>query len=167
MADVGDVVIYGTGGVCRITDRRVENFGGSPREYLILSRLSEKERTTIFVPADNEALLATMQKVIAPEEWEGLRRSATPYTEEEWSTDGRIRVKRMREVLGSASREALIRLILTLGGNLLDGGKYTTAEENACHRAAAMLYEELSLVFSLKLDDVIPYLLGRMDLSVK
>ncbi len=167
MPKVGDVVIYGTGGVCRILDRRVEGFAGSPREYWILSRLSEKERTTIFVPVDNEALVATMQTIIAPEEWERLRRNAHPFSEEEWSSDGRTRVKQMREVLGSACREALIRLIVTLGPALLDGAKCTAAEENACARATAMLNEELSLVFSIKPDEVIPYLLGRIDCAVK
>ena len=48
MPKVGDVVIYGTGGVCRIRDKKEECFGGTPREYYILERLSDKDHTTIF-----------------------------------------------------------------------------------------------------------------------
>lgn len=167
MPTVGDVVIYGTGGVCRIRDKKEECFGGTPREYYILERLSDKDHTTIFVPVDNAQLIANMQRVLSPDEWEDLRKTLTPFPEAEWPRDGRGKAKRMNELLTSADRVALVRLILTVGAELSEHGKLTAAEENNCLRAASMLYGELSLVFVIGRDEVIPYLLGRIELSCK
>ena len=59
MFRVGECVIYGSSGACRIADVRQESFTGAPREYYVLVPLSGG--SSVFVPTDNEQLVARMR----------------------------------------------------------------------------------------------------------
>jgi CarD family transcriptional regulator len=61
--DVGEYVVYGTNGICRITD--IKNMTLSPiigeRNYYILEQVNSKS-STIYVATDNEKLCAKMRR---------------------------------------------------------------------------------------------------------
>lgn len=65
MYEVGGYVSYRSDGVCKIIDIRKENFGvvGKDTLYYVLSPVSD-EKSTFFVPVDNEALVSMMRKVL-------------------------------------------------------------------------------------------------------
>lgn len=161
---VGELVIYGTSGVCRIEDLRDESFAGAARRYYILRPLTETGNTRIYVPADNEALVAGMQELLSGEVLIDTVVNTPAYPAEEWPQDGRARNKRCKELLSSGNRECLIRLVKTVKGG---GQTPTPAEESACLRAAAMLYQEFSLSLELDLPDMIPFLLGEMIAHIR
>ncbi len=161
---VGELVIYGTSGVCRIEDLRDESFAGAARRYYILRPLTETGNTRIYVPADNEALVTGMQELLSPDALLETAKSTPPYSIEEWPQDGRARNKRCKELLATGNRECLIRLIKTVKGSKQPP---TPAEEAACLRAAAMLYQEFSLSLELDLPDMIPFLMGEISVNIR
>lgn len=164
MKTVGELVVYGANGVCKIEDLREESFAGTPRLYYILHPISEQGNSRIFVPADNESLTAEMRAILQPEELYATVRSLAPFGEDEWPVDGRSRSKRCRDLLATGGREPFIRLIKTVRGQEKEP---SASEESACNRAAAMLYQEFSLVLELEKGDVIPFILGEKEPSPK
>ncbi len=157
---IGELIIYGTSGVCRIEDIREENFTGVARAYYILRPTDNTCKSKIFVPVDNEALVAMMHKLLSPKELLAVTR-ATPCIEaDKWPQDGRARNKTCKELLASGERASLIALVKTISQA---GYKPTAAEESACLRAATMLYEEFSLIFNLSFADTIPTIMGEIE----
>ena len=52
----GDVVVYGSQGICRITGTEKMRVGGKSTVYFILNPVSGKTQR-FFVPSDNEKLM--------------------------------------------------------------------------------------------------------------
>ena len=160
----GELVIYGTSGVCRIEDIGEESFTGEVRPYYILRPTADTGNSKIFVPADNEALVASMQPLLSAEELLTLVGNTPAIARREWPQDGRARNKRCKEILSSGDRASLISLIKTVR---TVGHTPTAAEETSCLRAAAMLHQEFSLVFEVTPAEMIPLILGETEPKIK
>lgn len=160
MPNIGDTVIYGTSGPCRITGKEEKTFGTATREYYLLTPLSANRSTVIFVPTDNPALLANMHAPLTAKELAALLPTVTPFSDAEWGKDSRAHTKTCRAVLGSGDRIGLLRLVRTVLGESCS--KPTNSEEASARRACAMLYEEFSLTLDLCPEDVIPLILGQI-----
>ena len=67
--DKGDLVSYGTNGICCIEDIRFMSFSSGAKKsmYYILKPEASGE-STIFVPAENEKLVSKMRKLMTKEE---------------------------------------------------------------------------------------------------
>ena len=63
----GDVVVYGSQGICRITGTEKMRVGGKSTVYFILNPVYRKN-SKIFVPSDNEKLMEKMHSVIEKDE---------------------------------------------------------------------------------------------------
>ena len=161
---IGKQILYGTSGVCRIEDIREESFTGVTRSYYILCPLGDAGKSKIFVPTDNEALVAMMHELLSPKALLELTQATPRIGASEWPQDGRARNKKCKELLASGDRTSLIALIKTV---CAPGHTPTAAEEAACLRAATMLYQEYSLVLDLTLADMIPLILGKIEPTIK
>ena len=64
---VEDAVLYGSDGICRISEIVTRDFGGAPVEYYVLKPIRQ-EASTIYVPVNNEALVHKMRHVLPEEE---------------------------------------------------------------------------------------------------
>lgn len=164
MKTVGELVVYGASGVCRIEDVREENFSGSARCYYILRPITEQGNDRIFIPVDNAQLVSGMKAVLQPQEVLTLVRETQPFAASEWPADGRSRSKLSRDILAAGDRLRMVQLIKTIYGR---AKAPSSTEEAICHRAAAMLYQEFSLVLELGKADVIPFVMGEYVPSIK
>lgn len=159
MRSVGELVVYGASGVCRIEDIREESFSGSARCYYILHPITEQGNSRIFIPVDNEKLVGDMRDLLQAEELYEMVARVEPFSlTAEWPQDGRMRSKLCRDILASGDREQLIRIVKTVFGVRKSP---SAAEEAAANRAAIMLYYEFSLSLQLEKADVIPFVLGK------
>ena len=70
---VGDRVIYGFQ-VCEIVDIKPQTIGKIKRDYYVLSPIFDA-KNTLYLPTDNEKLVAKMRKVLSEEEILGLIKS--------------------------------------------------------------------------------------------
>ncbi len=158
---IGELVIYGTNGVCKIEDLRNEDFAGEARLYYILRPVAESGKTCIYVPADNELLVGGMRELLPADGLLAALAEAGPYLGDEWPSDGRGRNKRCKELLASGNRTALIRLIKTLKTESATR-TLTAAEEAVCMRAASMLHQEFCLSFRITPAEMIPFIMGEL-----
>ncbi len=172
MFTIGTYVAYRAEGVCVISDIREENFGaiGEKNKYYILSPLGDN-RSTVFVPMDNETLCSMMRRLLSAEEIHSLAESLKD-KRTEWISDNRTRNARFREILSLGDREELIILVNTLHEHisrvLADKKKPTGIDENTLRRAKRMLYDEFSATTDLASEeDIIPLLCGELKLNNK
>lgn len=82
MFNVNDTILYGTHGICKISDITEQNFNGSTKKYYILQPLHNVS-STIYVPMDNEKLLAKIRRILSEEELYELIK-AMPDKETTW-----------------------------------------------------------------------------------
>lgn len=166
MFSVNDYVLYGSTGICRITDKRCERFGGTvEKEYYILQP-AYSNNCTIYVPTGSEAA-AKMQPVLSAGEVFDLIR-AMPEEETVWIKDENLRKENYMEILKTGNREKLIQLVKTLYLHKQDriekGRKFYAADETILAAAEKLLYGEFALVLHIQPEDVVPFIKNQLQL---
>lgn len=172
MFEIGSYVSYRAEGVCVISDIREERFGalGQVTKYYILSPVGD-EKSTVFVPLDNEGLVSMMRPLLSAEQ---IMAAVSELREErmEWIEESRLRNMRFREIFSEGDRRHIIVLLNTVveHSEMLRaaGRKVGTTDENAQYRAQSVLFEEFSMTTDLaSLDEVLPLLRGEITLKDK
>ena len=172
MFDIGSYVSYRAEGVCVISDIREERFGalGGLAKYYILSPIGD-EKSTVFVPMDNEGLVSMMRPLLSATE---ILEMVEELREErmEWIEESRLRNIRFREIVSDGDRRQLIVLLNTVAehSEMLRtiGKKVGSTDENAQHRAQTMLFEEFSMTTDLRsAEEILPLLRGERELKAR
>ena len=172
MFTVGSYVIYRAEGVCVISDIREESFGaiGEKNSYYILSPVGD-EKSTVFVPVDNERLCSMIRRLLSPEEIMELARELRD-ERLEWLPDSRARNLRYRDILSLGDRRDLIVLANSVMAIMKEGKnsdkRLTGTDENALRRAKRMLYDEFTATSEIRTeDDVLRILAGELTVQPK
>lgn len=157
MYQIGDVVSYGTTGVCRIaalTERAVD---GQVRQYYQLEP-EHGRSSTVLVPVENAALLGKMRPVMTADECRALL-CALPETQSEWCEDEQQRRAHYRQVFGGGDAFALARLARSLFHQrqtlTARGRRLRQVDEAAWRDAERLLGDELSFVLGQEPDELI------------
>lgn len=170
MFEKGSYVIYRSEGVCVISDVRSESFGaiGGAETYYVLSPIREP-RSTVFVPVENERLVAFMRPLM------NAAQITAMVNEEhgerlEWLADSRARGNIFKEILARGDRRELVRLVNTLSEKHEEarnrGAKCCASELGLLERAKKMLFDEFSATTDLNsVDEIMPVLRGERVLS--
>ena len=109
MHSMNDLVLYGTEGLCRITDITVRDLYGKNVEYYVLKPMGNGN-STIFVPTGNEALTARMRRILSAEEIYALIRTMDS-EETEWIENENVRKQQYREILSEGDRRSIMKMI--------------------------------------------------------
>lgn len=167
MFQVNDTILYGTQGVCRITEICDKDLGAGVQPYYVLTPIYQNN-SKIFVPVENEKLTARMRRILSQEEIKELIRDM-PDEETVRINDDLIRRKNYREMISSGDRKELVRLIKTLyleqERRKAQGKKLHQADEQIFRRAETLLYNELALVLDIKPEQVVPFLNEQIALE--
>ena len=172
MFEIGSYVSYRAEGVCVISDIREERFGalGQGTKYYILSPVGD-EKSTVFVPMDNETLVSMMRPLLSAEE---IMATVAELRDErmEWIEESRLRNMRFREIFSEGDRRQIIVLLNTVMEHSAmlraSGKKVGSTDENAQYRAQTVLLEEFSMTTDLgSLDEVLALLRGDRALKEK
>ena len=172
MFEIGSLVVYRSEGICIVSDIREENFGaiGGKEKYYILTPLRD-ERSTLFVPVNNELLCGMMRKLLSAEEINALCDELRD-TRMEWIEENRARGTEIRNILAVGDRAKLIVLVNTIMARSDEiaqkGKRITGGDENALRRAISMLYVEFSETSDISSeDDILPLLCGKIKVKSK
>ena len=160
MFKIGDTVLYGATGVCKIGETVVREIGGMKKEYLVLRPVS-KEQSAVFVPTDNEALLAKMRRMLSREEIEKIIAEAKNEPDI-WVEDDILRREKWAEIIHSGDRKRVILLIRTLYGERESrrqtGKRLHLSDERYLTEAERLIYDEFSAVLEIPSSEVISYI---------
>lgn len=165
MFEIGDRVVYGAEGVCRIDRLERLRIGGRSGQYYVLSPVY-REGATIYVPIDNERLIDRMKKILTADEINALLDNAVD-DELTWIDDANERKTAFSAVLVNGDRREMVRLIRTLylrRKELTARGKHLRAsDEQALRDAEKLLNGEFALVLGIPTAAVPAYIRERIE----
>ena len=165
MFKVGDVVKYGTNGICKVTDIAVSDFLGTETEYYELKTTTGFE-STFYVPTQNVALTSKMQHLLSKEEAVRIIGEINDKSIE-WIEDDKKRAAVYGTLLKSNDRRDLLRLtgLLYMKKQELEekGRKFHISDERIMNEAERIIADELSAVFGIKKSEVPAFILGILN----
>jgi CarD family transcriptional regulator len=156
MFSVKDVVRYGTSGVCEITEIVSRPFNGQVVDYFVLRPVHDG-RSTLFVPSNNEGLVAKMVSVLSRDAVKMLISKASAI-DAIWITDEIERRRVYKESLNNGDHKAIIGIIKALHEReqlvRSKGKKLRLDDERTLRDAERQLYDEFGYVLGIKPENV-------------
>lgn len=163
--EIGEKVLYGIHGVCRVSDTEERTVDRVKRQYLVLEPV-DQAGAKFFVPTHNAAALAKLRPILSREALESLLRSED-VKKDAWIEDENVRKQTYRELINSGDRTALIRMVGSLHrhkeAQVLAGRKFHLCDENFLRDAEKLLSTEFSLVLGIEPEQVGSYVLSAIN----
>lgn len=160
-----DIIVYGTQGVCKISDRATMPVGKEMRSYFVLTPVYD-DRATIYVPVDNKSLLNNMKHLLSKEEINELIDSAAADSSR-WISDDLKRKEYCINVIKSGDRKELMQLIsmLYLHQKTLKQTKkhFHISDEKYLREAERLINDEFSYTLNIPREDVPEYISSRIE----
>lgn len=155
---IGDTVVYGGNGVCKVDAIQDIRMGHErPQKYYVLKTLFVRQTVTVFVPINNEKLMAKIQPVISKEEALDLIDTIEP-GKGEWIEDRNERKTRFSEMLSSADRREIISLISIISKHrdelAKDGKSLNMQDEKYLTDATHRINSEFAVALDMNIEDV-------------
>ena len=151
MFEIGEYIVYGVKGVCRIEDITHIDISGADKDrlYYVLAPVGDGSGR-IYAPTDNQKI--TMRKVISREQL--------------WVPDDRQREARYKEAMNTCDYRAWVSIVKTLyirkQERTAQGKKITALDERYMRTAENELYSELSLTLGIPKDEMEQYIRERL-----
>lgn len=156
MFQIGDHILYGLHGVCKIDSVEEKKFDDETHSYYILKPIFDKG-STIFVSTKKEQLVAKMIPLLSKSKIEELL-DKLPCSEKLWIENESERKDTYRSIIESSDRSkqlSVLKAILLHKDNLiLNKRKMHTGDEISLKNIEKRLYEEFSFVLHKTTDEV-------------
>jgi CarD family transcriptional regulator len=164
MIEKGSIIVYGNE-ICRVTDVVPMTLGKITRDYYVLNPVYDT-KNTIYVPVDNQNLVAKMRSLLSKKEIYAVI-DAAQENKAKWIDDDRERNVSFREIIEQGDRREIIGMIAAIFEHKLEvekqGKKLHSADEILLSRAEKLIYEEIALVLNIDKEDVIPFITERIE----
>ena len=150
MYEVGEIVLYGSNGVCKIEEITEKTISKTVIEYYVLKPIAT-QISTLFVPTQNEKLVGKMRKILAKEEIEKILENL-PETGE-WNKNKPERFDSFKKIILDGNCLELIGLIRLLHNQerkqMSRGKRLHITDEKFRKEAERMVYGEISVVLGV------------------
>lgn len=164
MYALGDMILYGTNGVCELLDVVDRDCGGKMVTYYMLKPIYASN-STVFVPIHNEKLTAKMRPVLTKEQIDEMLHSI-PEEYAGWIADERQRKEQFKDIVSRADAFELIQLVKALLKHKQDvlarGKKVHIADERMLQEAEKMISDEFAYVLNISQEEVRDYIIKEM-----
>ena len=150
---IGEIVLYGTEGICKMLGTEEKRFGTDALMYYVLESQSKGSR--IFVPFANEMLVNRIRKPLSEDKMRGLLLDIHTLNDLPWIENERERKTSHASCVANGSAEDLLALMKTVQNRrakLESIGKKLYAHDDRIYREARALFlSEMTL--SLNIDE--------------
>ena len=165
MYSVGQMVVYGPHGVCKIIDECPMRVDKKKVDYFVLEPV-DRPGARYYIPAKNDAALAKLSPVLSKDELDRLLSQA--YNAEDiWVADENHRKALYRDLMNKGDRVALLCMIRSLYAHkrkqLEAGRKFHLCDENFLNDAEKLLSTEFALVLNIPPNEVGIYIQSRLN----
>lgn len=165
MFQVGDTVVYGTIGVCTVEGITVKEIARVKKQYYVLRPMSQGN-SAVYVPLDNEELLAKVRGVLSAEELKeafgAAKETALP-----WQENDVLRREQFSNVLARGERCEQLQVlcaILYRQKQLAENGKRLhVADERQMKELYRLLTEEIAVSFGITAEEATAYLVVETE----
>ena len=158
MFKINDYVVYGSNGVCKVTDIEQVTLRNEELEYYILSPVYN-EKMTIKTPVNNQKIL--MRELMTKAEIVNLLKEISKNETVEIE-DSRRRVEEYKAIIRRGNAEELIKVInsikLEKDEKISIGKKLNKTDEDIMISASKQLYQEMAIVLDIDVDEVQDYI---------
>ena len=165
MYQIGQRVIYGIHGVCRIVAKEMKSMGGQKKEYYVLEP-ADQPGVVFYVPTGNQAAVAKMRALLTREEFEELLCSQKDRCSA-WIDDENQRKQRYRELIAQNDRGELLAMVSALYDHKRQqqdlGRKFHLCDENFLKDATKLLSAEFSLILGISQAEVVEYMKQQLE----
>ena len=164
MYQVGEWVIYGIHGVCRVAGVEKQLVNRKRTQYLVLEPLTQSE-SRFYLPTENHVAMSKLKAVLTKTEMEELFASDVVH-QDAWIQEENLRKQHYREVIGGGDRILLMRMVGTLyrykEAQAAAGRKFHQSDENFLRDAEKLLSSEVALVMELSPEEARNYLRNQL-----
>lgn len=164
MYQIGDQVIYGVHGVCRVVDQEERVIDRKKVVYLALEPVGQ-EGSKYLVPTHNAAAMSKVKRMLSREDLIALMES-DEVRADGWIRDENQRKQTYRELIGSGDRAKLMRMVRTLYRHKAEqaaaGRKVHMCDDNFLRDAEKLLTGEVSIVMGIDPDQAKQFIRNRL-----
>ena len=164
----GDIIIYRGNGVCRVDEiKDISFYHERPQKHYILKPMfTNQQELVLYVPYNNEKLVAKMQPVISKKEAKELIDSIND-SSVEWIEDRNQRKDVYGEIILGDSRKditSVIGLISRHRVNLEAEGKHLNMQdEKLLNEAERRMKGEFAVALGIEFDDVEDLIMSKVN----
>ncbi len=165
---IGDYVVYGTNGVCKIDN--ITSTSLSPalpeRDYYILSQV--KNGSTIYAPVDMTHAKNKMRTLLDKETIDSLL-VAVKDKSMAWTNDRKVRNVQFHEILAKGVSEEYLLMVrcIYMQKSYLEQNKKKLSNTDAdiLFTAQTLMEDEFSFVLGMPIQEVAAYVKGALEIS--
>lgn len=160
MFNVGDYIVHGRNGVCKVVDITQINISGADKNQLYYTLIPMRsEDSKIFYPVDSDRVV--MRSVVSKEEVKNIV-SRIEDIEPMWIDNDRQREEKYKEAIGSCDCQKLICIIKTLHARnqerISQGKRITYVDDRYLKEAKQNLHDEFSIALGIEPSEVEEYI---------
>ena len=165
MFEVGQFIVYGSSGVCKVVDIGKIEMPGMPKDriYYTLEPCYTKG-SRILTPIDNQKTI--MRRLMTKEEADELI-DGVGDIEILWIPDERRREESYKTMIAKCDCKELVKVIKTIylrkEKRIAAGKKVTISDEKYFKLAEDNLYSELAVVLDMTKEEAREYMLNRIE----
>ena len=164
MFKIGDYIMYGVTGVCKVTDIIKEKYFDNEEDYYVLEPVYATTETIIKIPVANKKVF--MRNIISKEDIDNLIEEI-PLEKEVWIDDERERNYKFKSMVRSGDYRQWSTLIKTIflkrEEKKLEGKKITQEDERLFKSAEKLLNEEIATILHISPDEVPQYIKNNIS----
>ncbi len=148
MYQCGQMVFYGSHGVCSVVDIEKRTVDKREVEYYALEPLSQ-QGTRFYVPVHNKVVAAKLRNLLSRDEWDALLADTT-LRMDLWVSDENRRVAKYREIINRGEPHELLSIVRLLQNHRNEqsaaGRKFHICDATILKTAETLIGSELSYV---------------------
>ncbi|MBE7051624.1 MAG: hypothetical protein E7395_03545 [Ruminococcaceae bacterium] len=162
MFKLGDTILYGPEGVCRISEITTKTFGGTDIEYYVLTPVFSAN-STFFVPTQNSKLTSRMHPVLSGSEMMSVIETSKELNE--WPQDDSERKKVFKDIISAGNIGEIVSVFKSVLNHKKEveeaGKKLHKSDESVLKEAQKIIYESIALDMELTKEDVADIVLRK------
>lgn len=160
MFKIGDYIVHGRNGVCKVVDITHIDISGADKNQLYYTLVPMKsEESKIFYPVDSNRVV--MRAVVSEKEAKDIV-SGIKDIEPMWIDNDRQREEKYKEAISSCDCQQLICIIKTLYARneerIAQGKRITYVDDRYLKEAQQYLHDEFSIALGIEPSEVEKYI---------
>lgn len=164
MFQIGERVVYGFHGVCKVADLEERVIDRRKAVYMVLEPMGQGS-SRFYVPTHNAAAMAKIKRMLTQEELEALLQSEA-VRNGKWIAEENIRKQIYRELIGKGDREALLQMVRCIHLHKAEqaaiGKRCHLCDENFLRDAEKLLIAEVAMILNVDQDVAKRYLRSKL-----
>lgn len=169
MYKIGEVLMHPGSGVCKIngiTEKEITR--NDKRNYYVLNPVYGNEKTTIFLPVDNNKI--NIRRLLSKEEIFDIIESVST-NEISWIDDDSKRQEEFSQIIREGDHKKIIELIIELHKHqkycAQNGKKFRISDNKLLTDAEKMIHQEFAYLMDLQPDEVAQWIIDKLNLEIK